>query len=168
MSAHILKRNGQVIIRSTYRHLTEAEMNSEVAKEERITFNKGISEVLGPGVKPSDFSDEEIDTPEFEAYGDDVSPDEPKMPEADDYAEAVFDKYILWCVLRCGCRYALGLLEVLLLAFASLQVVPLHMGQLRMGICKSRIGSVVLPLFPCTVLDLDKVGRSWGASFLTD
>ena len=99
MSAHILKRNGQVIIRSTYRHLTEAEMNSEVAKEERITFNKGISEVLGPGVKPSDFSDEEIDTPEFEAYGDDVGPDEPKMPEADDYAEAVFDKYILWCVL---------------------------------------------------------------------
>ena len=55
---------------------------------------KETTEALGPGAKPSDFSDEEVDTPEFQPYGDDVSPVEPKMPEADDYAEEVFDKYI--------------------------------------------------------------------------
>ncbi len=49
-------------------------------KAERVAFTKEITETLGPGAKPSDLSNEEIDTPEFEPYGDDASPDEPKMP----------------------------------------------------------------------------------------
>jgi hypothetical protein len=45
MCMHILKANGNVVIRTTLRSLTQLELNSDHEKGRRIAFDKAISQV---------------------------------------------------------------------------------------------------------------------------
>ena len=79
LTAKILKSNGEVVYRSTYRSLTPQEMNDE--EESRREFDKKIEEKLGPKAVADDFEDMNMEeTPVFEKYEDDEvegTPDEP-------------------------------------------------------------------------------------------
>jgi len=87
MAMRILKQNGQVVVRSTIRHLTPDETNSDVEKKKREEFDELIKEKIG-ALDPS-LIDDDATTPEYEPYE-----EEKKMPEADDFEPEAYDKYI--------------------------------------------------------------------------
>ena len=68
LTARILKRNGRIVHRSTYRHLTPEEEQSEDEKKERSEFDNQVKERLGNELTKEDIPeiDEEIITPTFE------------------------------------------------------------------------------------------------------
>ena len=91
----VLTQSGKVIQRTTVRALTQIELDSETEKAARESFDKDIENRHGKNAKPSDFADDpDSDTPEFEAYSDESDGSEQRMPEADDYDEDTFDKYL--------------------------------------------------------------------------
>ena len=68
MCAKLLKANGQIVYRSTYRGLTADEMASEDEMRLRNEFDKSVLEKLGPTSKLSDFdNDPDGETPSYEA-----------------------------------------------------------------------------------------------------
>ena len=80
LTAKILKSNGEVVFRSTYRSLNAKEENDEV--EIRRAFDKEIEEKLGPRAVARDFDDMNMEeTPVFEKYeegdGAEGTPDAP-------------------------------------------------------------------------------------------
>lgn len=90
LCAKILKSNGEIVYRSTYRHLTPEERESAVHKAQCERFDVGIFDAMGAPAIEADFPDLDI-TPEFEEYEDDDgiegSPDaevEEPTPEASD------------------------------------------------------------------------------------
>jgi hypothetical protein len=94
MTAKILKQNGERIHRSTYRALTDDEINDPVEQQERAEFDASIKEKLGPEAKPDDFSvdvDVETVTPHLDRYEDGET--KPHIiPDRDE--EDNFDVYI--------------------------------------------------------------------------
>ena len=95
MCYHVLKDSGKVIQRTTVRGLTQAEWESETEKTARAKFDDAIDKKLGKHAESSDFVDDiDSDTPTFEAYSDESGGAEQQMPEADDYTEDTFDKYL--------------------------------------------------------------------------
>ena len=70
LCANILKENRRCVYRSSYRHLTEDEVNSpeEVRKEE--SYDLMIYSKLGASASKQDF-EEDYSSPEFELYEDD-------------------------------------------------------------------------------------------------
>ena len=70
LCAKLLKCNGQRVYRSSYRHLTEDEVNSPEEVKERDDYDRQFKIKLGPATKLSDF-DDEGQTPIFQLYGDD-------------------------------------------------------------------------------------------------
>ena len=68
MTAKILKANGQVVYRSTYRALTEEEWVSEDEKKERQTFDESVETKLGPKMNWEDLPSEDSETPIYERY----------------------------------------------------------------------------------------------------
>ena len=72
MTAKILKSNGEVVHRSTYRGLTDDEIENLAHISMRDEFDTDIRDKLGPDVSPDDFPDISLeDTPEYEMYLDD-------------------------------------------------------------------------------------------------
>jgi hypothetical protein len=71
LTAHILKQNGDVVPRSTFRALTDEELTEPDHTERRRQFDEEIERRLGPGSTPDDFQDVAA-TPEFEYYEDDA------------------------------------------------------------------------------------------------
>lgn len=69
MTAKILKENGEVVPRSTLRHLTPEELADPIHKRLRETFDAKIELKLGPKSSPNDFEPDEM-TPEWEFYAD--------------------------------------------------------------------------------------------------
>ena len=73
MTYHILKSNGQVVVRSTVRSLTQAEIETE--RDSRRDFDAEITRRLGPGAQREDFDDIDL-TPEYPYYDDADSSDD--------------------------------------------------------------------------------------------
>jgi hypothetical protein len=71
MTAKILKANGQVVHRSTYRALNESEWASEAERLERNAFDVTVEIKLGPSMKPDDLPVDGTETPMYERYEDD-------------------------------------------------------------------------------------------------
>jgi hypothetical protein len=67
MTMKILKRNGQVVYRSTVRHLNNDEISDDVHIKSRHDFDLAITESHGPAATASDFPDDDL-TPEYEDY----------------------------------------------------------------------------------------------------
>ena len=80
LTAKILKQNGQVVHRSTYRGLTPEELASPTEQAARTMFDESIGRTLGPETKVDDFEELDVeDTPTFDRYEDDS--EEGQMPE---------------------------------------------------------------------------------------
>ena len=69
MTAKILKANGEVIYRSTYRGLKESEVNNAVHIARRAEFDASIAEKWGADCTPEDFPDVALeDTPHYNQF----------------------------------------------------------------------------------------------------
>jgi hypothetical protein len=98
MCFHILKPNGRVVQRTTVGPLTPSDLGNPVTL---ASMNDFMTEMhrgpLGHPMTAQDLTDSGDDieeTPNYEAYGDDVHGDEPTMPEGDAFTVDAFDKYI--------------------------------------------------------------------------
>ena len=71
LTAKILKANGEVVYRSTYRALTDVELANAAHVCRRIEFDLNILDKFGPETTPDDFPDLDIpDTPELNPFDD--------------------------------------------------------------------------------------------------
>ena len=72
LTAKILKMNGSVVYRSTYRGLNEDERNSAVEQAMRDKFDDHIRSKVGPGTSADSFKGLSIEaTPTYDRYADD-------------------------------------------------------------------------------------------------
>ena len=98
MSRKILKQNGQTVVRSTVRSLTDDERKDENEKAKRKAFDANVHKVLGDSFKYKDFQDDpdmsEIDTPTYETYEDDDDGAIPPVPDIDDVDPDTHDRYV--------------------------------------------------------------------------
>lgn len=92
LTAKILKSNGQIVYRSTLRHLSDPEHSCPVHIADRTSFDDSIAERLGPAAQESDFPAIDL-TPEYDPFGEigdaDSDPDHdqedlPVTPEVGD------------------------------------------------------------------------------------
>ena len=67
MTMKILKQNGQVVCRSTLRHLTNDELSDPIHKASRQAFDLAIAESHGPSATAGDFPADEL-TPEYDNF----------------------------------------------------------------------------------------------------
>ena len=95
MTARIWKRNGRIVHRATYRHLTQEEILDEGEKAEREEFTRNVNEKIDSPLTAKDSND--IDqgtvTPKFELYSDDVETNS-SVRDIDDVTSEEFDQYI--------------------------------------------------------------------------
>ena len=96
MTAKLLTKNGQYVHRSTYRGLTEDEILDPLEIKLREQFDIAISEKLGEGAKPADFSEEKLDceTPHSVLYEDDCGGGTTQTPDRDALEDDHYDQYL--------------------------------------------------------------------------
>ena len=94
MSAKILKANGAVVHRSTYRPLTLEEQSLPDEIKEREAFDQAILAKLGPKMDPSDPVLEDAETPHYDLYSDDSGESHSHATEAEDVTPEVADQYL--------------------------------------------------------------------------
>ena len=71
MVAYIMKENGEVVCRSTYRALNELELASDVHLKKRQEYDEAIRVRYGPSADPTDFPQINLeDTPTYDMYED--------------------------------------------------------------------------------------------------
>ena len=104
LTAKILKANGEVVHRSTYRSLQPHEWTSEEEKKSRDDFDSRVNARYGGPMKPADLADpnnydlndhtrvETISDP-YELYEDDEEKNEP-APDIDDFTPEEGDEYL--------------------------------------------------------------------------
>jgi hypothetical protein len=91
MTSKILNDTGNTLYRSTFRALTQDEIDSPIEKTIRDKFDRKIAKVLGDAFNPSDIPEDE--TPENELYEDDEV-GKVETPDRDDYDENAIDMYL--------------------------------------------------------------------------
>ena len=98
MTRKVVKANGEVVYRSTVRSLTSDEMMDETHKKAREEFTSSINKKLGESFKYEDFSTdpelEDLGTPIYESYEDDVDEGPSFVPDAEDVDEDTYDQYV--------------------------------------------------------------------------
>ena len=100
MTAKVLKQNGQVAHCSTYRALTQDEIDSPVEKQACNAFDAAIAFKLGDWAKAADYKElgkdfgEDFETPQHEKYSDDLEDSPPPVPEADEVTPEALDNYV--------------------------------------------------------------------------
>ena len=94
MTAKILKANGQVVHRSTYRALTEDEWASSEEANERAAFNKSVEDKLGPKMNPEDLVADDIETTTYERYSDDDGENHLPLPDEEETTPEAFDEFL--------------------------------------------------------------------------
>ena len=89
LTAKILKSNGNFACRSTFRHLTDDELQNELHIRLRSEFDASITDILGRPARDGDFEPDDL-TPDYDYYDpNDYDPDMGDVevqvtPEADD------------------------------------------------------------------------------------
>jgi hypothetical protein len=96
MASKILKGNGQVIVLSTYRGLSDDELTNPDEGKLRDQFNQTIQQKLGGGITDSNITqvDPEAKTPYHDRYGDDIEGTYNPTPDIDDATPEYQDTYI--------------------------------------------------------------------------
>jgi len=96
MTAKILRQNGHVIHRSTWRRLTQAEIDDPGERVLRDTYDAEISKRLGSSVTVESLTELDADavTPEYQLYQDDVEPESKPAPDVDDVTPEDLDTYV--------------------------------------------------------------------------
>ena len=95
LTAKILKMNGTIVYRSTYRGLNDDERNSAIEQAMRDKFDDQIRSKVGPGTSTDSFNGLNIEgTPTYDSYADDhENPPEPPPEEVEPTPE-IFDKIL--------------------------------------------------------------------------
>ena len=101
MTYKILKANGEFVCRSTVRHLTPDELDSDVHQEKHCIFDAGIEEKLGKATTQHDFDPENL-TPDHDYYKDGVE-GKPDAPPEDMPPTPVFNDHYIGAVLILSC-----------------------------------------------------------------
>ena len=95
MTAKVLKPNGQLLHVSTYRPLSDDEMQDPGKKRERDQYNSTLRNKLGKPLLVADLEDLSIHTPEYKLYEDDHEGGHQHADDAEDLVtEERGDKYI--------------------------------------------------------------------------
>jgi Reverse transcriptase (RNA-dependent DNA polymerase) len=100
LTAKILKCNGEVVRRNTFRHLRQEEYESEESKKERSDFDASVEKRLGDPLTDKELTPEfdiSMVTPDYEVYEDEQNP--VIIQEIDDYDPEGYDGYITAQVL---------------------------------------------------------------------
>ena len=100
LTAKILKCNGEVVRRNTFRHLRQEEYESEESKKERSDFDASVEKRLGDPLTDKELTPEfdiSMVTPDYEVYEDEQNP--VIIQEIDDYNPEGYDGYITAQVL---------------------------------------------------------------------
>ena len=84
MTCAILKKNGEVVHRSTVRSITPDEKDDPEEVADRQAFDVSVKEKLGPELKPEEMVADDIETPSMEAYADDDDGEEQRVVDEDD------------------------------------------------------------------------------------
>ena len=94
LCAKILKENGRCVYRSSYRHLTEDEVNSPEERKKTESYDQIIYSKLRSSASTQDF-EEDYSTPEYELYEDDDGDGIVHAKECDDVPTPItYDIYI--------------------------------------------------------------------------
>jgi hypothetical protein len=94
MAVKILKGNGQIVIRMTFRGLTDIETGSEIEIKACAAYDQMITK-LGDKMTADDYkNDPDIETLFHPSYSDEDAGDSPRMPDIDDYDVDSYDQYI--------------------------------------------------------------------------
>jgi hypothetical protein len=93
MCVKILTDTGHVLYRSTYRPITEDEMNDPAEKKLRQTLDENILKKIGNPVDMDEIThiDPEATMPEYEPYDDEVHK---PIPDINEVTPEEFDNYI--------------------------------------------------------------------------
>ena len=95
MTAKILKANGQVVHRSTYRSLTDEEIASENEKKDRDKFEQLVNERYGTPMMATDFEgSEDVEATPPDLYEDDSGEKNEPVPDAEDITPETGDEYV--------------------------------------------------------------------------
>ena len=95
MTAKLLKANGEVVHRSSYRPLTDEEIASETEKQERDRFDQLVHERYGSAMEPADFGGaEDVEAVPPDLYEDDDGEQHKPVPDADDITPETGDEYV--------------------------------------------------------------------------
>jgi hypothetical protein len=95
MAAKLLKANGQIVIRMTFRGLTNVDITIKVEIKARVAFDGLIESKLGEKVTTDKYKDDpDIDTPFHPAYSEEDTGDSPRMPVINDYDVESYAQYI--------------------------------------------------------------------------
>jgi hypothetical protein len=98
MTRKILKENGQIVYRSTVRHLTPDEWKDEDMVTRRRNFDQKVQQLLGDSfdldVLKSDPDFTDLETPSFEPYADEHEGEHSFVPDIDEADPDTYDTYI--------------------------------------------------------------------------
>jgi hypothetical protein len=98
MTRKILKENGQIVYRSTVRHLTPDEWKDEDMATRRRNFDQKVQQLLGDSfdydVMKSDPDFADLEMPSFESYADDHDGEHSQVPDIDDVDPDTYDAYV--------------------------------------------------------------------------
>ena len=94
MTAKMLKANGQILHRTTYRALTDHELNDKEAAKEREEFDESIRKKLGAEMDSIDFPADDFETPTYEPYQDENGDGQTRAPDVEDVTPEAYDLYL--------------------------------------------------------------------------
>ena len=95
MTAKILKMNGTVVYRSTYRGLNEDERNSSVEQAMRDKFDDQIRSNVGPGTSTDSLKELNVEaTPTYDPYEDDHEESPNPLDEEIESTPEISDKFL--------------------------------------------------------------------------
>ena len=94
MTAKMLKANGQILHRTTYRALTDHELNDKEETKEREEFDESIRKKLGAEMDSIDFPADDFETPTYEPYQDENGDGQTRAPDVEDVTPEAYDLYL--------------------------------------------------------------------------
>jgi len=98
MTRKVLKANGKIVHRLTVRSLTKDEWDSPEHKAKRKSFDKKINKMFGKPLTHTDIGEDpdlqDIETPTFEPYQDDVDGQVDCLPDIDDVDPENYDLFV--------------------------------------------------------------------------
>ena len=95
MTAKILKANGEVVHRSTYRPLTDEEIADENERKDRDKFDQVVNERYGMPMVAADFEGpEDVEATPPDLYEDDSGEKHEHVPDAEDITPETGDEYV--------------------------------------------------------------------------
>jgi len=99
MTRKVIKRNGEIVFRSTVRLLTPDKMGNPVRVKEREELTETLNAALGEPLTDADLSsDLDYETPELDSYDEGTNGKVPFVPDIDGADANTYDQYVGACI----------------------------------------------------------------------